>query len=705
MGIKRDIYWRIAFSFIVMVVFALAILWKIFQIQNVEGNYWRAMADSLTTRFVAIPADRGNIYSSDNRLLATSLPRFEIRFDAIAEGLENDYFNSQIVKLSDSLAWLFQDKNSIDYRFELTNARKNNERYHLLKREISYTQLQKIKNFPIFRDGQYKGGLIVTQKNKRAYPFRVLANRTIGYVRDNGTKPVGLEAKFNKDLNGTQGKRLMQKISGGVWMPVNDDNELAPKNGKDIITTLDVSIQDVAENALLKTLLKHNAHHGCVVVMEVKTGAIKAIANLGIDKYDSTYKELFNYAIGEAHEPGSTFKLASMLALLEDGYIKLSDTVDTEHGHKIYGKQNMKDAEDHGESRVTIKKCFAISSNVGVSKLVYQNYVKNPDKYLTHLRNLQLDQLVGIEIPGEQKPYLKNINDKYWNKTVSLPWMAVGYELNITPLRLLTLYNAVANNGVMMKPFIVQSIQEYGEPTKEFSPIIINQKICSDATLASLQELLKDVVIEGTAHNLMNPYYSIAGKTGTAQITNIGGGYVNHIYQSSFYGYFPAVNPIYSIAVVINNPSNGIYYGSAVAGPVFKEIADNIFSTNLEMHPTMEKDTTTYKATLPIVKNGYSSDLKYLFSNLGIPFINDEEGTWLQQIANEKLVELTSSNKTVIAGVVPDVKGMGLRDAIYLLESSGLQVKVEGIGMVKNQSLPAGTKILKGQFITLMLNT
>ncbi len=704
MGIKRDIYWRIAIAFIAMVVFAVAILWKIFQIQNVEGNYWRAMADSLTTRYVAIDADRGNIYSSDNRLLATSLPRFEIRFDAKAEGLENSYFNSTIGKLADSLAWLFNDKSSNDYRFELTNARKNNERYHLLKREISYTQLQAIKNFPIFRDGQYKGGLIVTQKNKRSYPFRVLANRTIGYVRDNGTKPVGLEAKFNNDLIGTQGKRLMQKISGGIWMPVNDDNELAPKNGKDIITTIDVSIQDIAENALLKTLLKNNADHGCVIVMDVKTGAIKAIANLGRDK-DSVYKELYNYAIGEAHEPGSTFKLASMLSLLEDGYIKLTDTIDTEHGHKIYGKQNMKDAEDHGESRVTIKKCFAISSNVGVSKLVNQNYYKNPDKFLKHLRDLKLDQPVGIEIPGERKPYIKNDSDKLWSASVSLPWMSVGYELNITPLRLLTLYNAVANNGVMMKPYIVQAIQEYGQTSQEFAPVISIPKICSDATLISLKELLNEVVISGTAHNLFNPYYSVAGKTGTAQITNIGGGYVKHIYQSSFYGYFPADVPQYSIAVVINAPSNGVYYGSAVAGPVFKEIADNIFSTNLNIHPSIENDTVTYKATMPIVKTGSSSDLKYLFNNLKIPFINNEEGTWLQQVSSEKVVELISSNKSVVAGVVPDVKGMGLRDAIYLLESSGLQVRVDGIGVVKNQSLPAGTKILKGQLITITLNT
>lgn len=704
MGIKRDIYWRIAIAFIAMVIFAIIILWKIFQIQYVEGDRWRAMADSLTTRYIAIDADRGNIYSSDNRLLATSLPTFEIRFDSKTKGLEEEYFNVTVGKLADSLAWLFRDRTSENYRSELIDARKNSEGYHLLKREISYTQLQRLKNFPIFRDGQYKGGLIVKQKNKRTYPFKVLANRTIGYVRDNGTKPVGLEAQFNDYLNGTKGKRLMQKVSGGNWMPVNDDEGLAPKNGKDIITTIDVAIQDVAEHALLKTLLKNKANHGCVIVMDVKTGAIKAIANLGIDKKDSTYKELYNYAIGEAHEPGSTFKLASMLALFEDGYKKLTDTINTEHGHKLYGKQVMKDAEEHGESRVTVKKCFAISSNVGISSMIYQSYVNNPDKFLKHLRDLQLDQVVGIEIPGEQRPYIKNVKDKFWSG-VSLPWMSVGYELNITPLRLLTLYNAVANNGVMMKPYIVHLIQEYGQPTKEFIPIVLNPKICSDATLLSLKEILNEVVISGTAHNLFNPYYSVAGKTGTAQITNVGGGYKDKVYQSSFYGYFPADAPQYSIAIVINAPSTGVYYGSAVAGPVFKEIADNIFSTNLDMHPSIEKDTTSYNVTLPIVKTGFSSDLKYLVNNLRIPFANVEEGTWLQQVVNKKKVELISSNKIVIAGVVPDVKGMGLRDAIYLLESSGLQVKVDGKGVVKNQSLPAGTKILKGAFITITLNT
>ena len=703
MGIKKDIYSRITIAFAAMVIFSFAILWKIFSIQHMEGAYWRGLADSLTTRYSSIEADRGNIFSSDGHLLATSLPRFEIRFDSYAEGLSSEFFNQNVGSLSQSLANLFGDKTASDYRYELTNARNNRERYHLLKKDISYTQLIKLKEFSIFKEGQYKGGLIVKQMNTRYYPYKELANRTIGYVRKNGAKPVGLEARFDSVLSGIPGQKLEQKISGGNWMPVNDENEIDPQNGKDIITTIDVGIQDVAENALLKTLLKNNADHGCVIVMEVKTGAIKAIANLGRSR-DSSYWEKYNYALGEAHEPGSTFKLASMMALLEDGYVKLSDTIDTEHGRKMYFNQTMKDAEDHGESRVTVKKCFAISSNVGVSKLVYNNYFKQPEKYLQHLRSWELDQPVGVDIPGERVPYIKNTNDKLWSR-VSLPWMSVGYELNITPIRLLTFYNAVANNGVMVKPYIIQSVKEFGNTVKEYEPLVINPKICSDATLASVKQLLEDVVLEGTAHNLLNPYYSCAGKTGTAQITNDGGGYANKVYQSSFYGYFPAENPIYSVCVIVNAPSNGVYYGSAVAGPVFKEIADNIFSTNLNIHPSVEHDTTQYNPTLPIVKSGFSSDLQYLFHSLNIPFTGDDNGTWWQQTGIQQGVQLASMNETIQQGTVPDVIGMGLRDAIYLLESSGLKVVVQGTGVVKTQSLTAGTKFLKGQIISITLGS
>ncbi len=701
MGIKHDIFWRIGIAFLFMVVLSIAIVWRIFQLQSVQGAYWRSQADSLTTKYMSISADRGNIYSADNRILATSLPSFEIRFDTRAEALTDKVFYKEVGPLAEALSNLFKDKSSIDYKNELINARKARERYHLIKRSVSYTELLQLKTFPLFKEGQYKGGFIALQQNKRTYPYRELANRTIGYLRDVTVKPVGLEAMFNDYLTGVVGKRLMQKVSGGEWMPINSENEIEPKNGKDVITTLDVFIQDITENALLKTLIKNNADHGCVIVMDVKTGMIKAIANLGKNE-SGNYIEKYNYAVGEAHEPGSTFKLASMLALLQDDYIKLSDTVDTEYGRKVFFNQLMQDAEQHPQSRVTVKTCFAISSNVGVSKLVYQNYNKQPEKYLQHLRQLQLDQPVGIEIPGEVTPYIRNTQDKHWSK-VSLPWMSVGYELKISPLRLLTLYNAVANNGVMMKPYLVSSIQEYGKPVKEFHPEVLIPKICNDTTLQDLRVLLEGVVVEGTARNIRSKYYTIAGKTGTAQIADNNRGFNKTSYQSSFYGYFPADKPLYSICVVVNNPSNGSYYGSTVAAPVFKEIADNIFATDLDIHPT--EDTVVTPLSLPVVKTGFRSDLYTLFRSLQIPFIPSDDGTWLTSVSNNKVIQLADNKIIQREGLVPNVTGMGLRDALFLLESSGLNVTVNGVGTVKSQSLPAGTKFQKGQIITINLNS
>jgi len=435
--------------------------------------------------------------------------------------------------------------------------------------------------------------------------------------------------------------------------------------------------------------------------MEVKTGAIKAIANLGKNEAGN-YIEKFNYAVGEVREPGSTFKTASMLALLQDGYVKLSDTIDTEHGRKSYFGQIMQDAEQHPESRVTVKTCFAISSNVGVSKLIYQNYNKQPEKYLQHLRDLQLDKPIGLEIPGEAIPYIKNTKDKHWSK-VSLPWMSVGYELNISPLRLITLYNAIANNGVMMKPYLVSSIQEFGKPVKEFHPQVLIPKICSDTALEGLREILKDVVDEGTAKNIRSKYYSIAGKTGTAQIADDNRGFAKKVYQASFYGYFPADEPLYTICVVINNPTNGAYYGSQVAAPVFKEIADNIFSTNLDIHPA--EDTTVTPPSLPVVKTGFRPDLLLLLKSFQVPYLPSEDGTWLTSAPDDNLIRLTDKKVTQRDGMVPNVVGMGLRDALFLLENSGLSVTVNGIGTVKSQSLPAGAKFQKGQNIIINLNS
>lgn len=699
MSIKKDIFWRIGLAYLFMMVLGIAIAWKVFYIQTVEGQRYRSMADSISTRYLPVAAERGNIYAEDGRMLATSLPNFEIRMDMKADGLTNEIFYKNVDSLALSMSRLFNDKSYSDYKKLFSAARKRGDRYCLVKKNATYPQLLQMKTFPIFRLGQYKGGLIVVQSNKRAYPYKELANRTIGYMRDATVQPVGLEGSFNSQLTGIPGKRLMQRVSGGEFIPINDKNELEPQNGKDVITTIDINLQDVAEHALMKTLVTNEADHGCVVVMDVKTGAVKAIANLGRTP-QGTYWEDYNYAVGESHEPGSTFKLASVLALLDDGYVDIDDTVDVEKGIHQFWSQTMRDAERHNLNRITVRSAFAHSSNVGISKLVEQHYNKDPEKYLQHLRSLGLDKKLNIEIPGEQQPYIKNTGDKRFTR-YSLPWMSVGYEIQISPLQMLTLYNAVANNGVMMKPYLVKQIQEYGLPVKEFEPVVLNKKICKDKTLQSLQVILKEVVDSGTARNLRNANYTVAGKTGTAQIADEKHGYGTRVYQSSFVGYFPAENPLYSCIVVVNAPSKGVYYGAAVAAPVFKEIADKVYATDLDVHPAVAL-LANNSLPKPLAKAGSKSDLLYVCKALGIPNQSHGDHPWVsvESGTDIKLTDLNISEKT---GVVPDVKGMGLRDALYLLEGCGLEVNVSGAGAVYTQSIPPGSNIQKGQSISIAL--
>ena len=575
MNIKKDILWRIYLSFFMITLVAVAIIVQSFRIQVVEGEHWKSLADSLTTIFKTIPAERGNIFSEDGSLLATSLAYFEVRMDANAEALSDDVFYKDVDSLALCMANFLKDKTAREYKTKLINARKDGNRYMLIKRNVTFPELQVIESWPIFRLGRYKGGLISIQTNKRKMPFGMLAHRTIGYVRTGpGAQSVGLEAEYDQALAGVNGKRLMQKIAGNTWMPINDRNEIDPRNGRDLITTLDVNIQDVAEYALLKALQKHNADHGSVIVMEVKTGKIKAIANLG-KMGEGEYWEKYNYAIGEATEPGSTFKLATMMALLEDGLVDLEDSVDIGYGEVYYSGQILRDAESHSKGKVSVGHSFEISSNVGISKLAHKHYAKNPKALIDHFRNFHLDKKVDIELRGEPSPHIKSPGDKGWS-ALSVPWMSVGYEVLITPLQMLTFYNAVANGGVMVRPYLVSEVREYGHTIEQFHPEIIDGGICSKETIKKLQTILEGVVQNGTAKNLRDPNYEIAGKTGTAQIADKKHGY-QKVYQSSFAGYFPADDPQYSCIVVINAPSNGVYYGSTVAGPVFKEISDKIF--------------------------------------------------------------------------------------------------------------------------------
>ena len=694
--IKNDILWRVYLVYMIILICGLLIIGRVVFIQFIEGEKWISKSKELRIRYDNIEASRGNIYACDGSLLATSIPIFEIRMDAVTGAISGEYFYKKVDSLALCLSRLFLNKTEHDYRQELINARRNNNRYLLIKHNVTYNQLRKLRKFPIFRLGTNMGGLIIIRKHRREMPFRVLASRTIGYAINNYN--VGLEGTYNTTLEGISGKRLMQKMANNLWVPVNNANEIEPKDGNDIITTIDINIQDVAENALLKQLLKHGADHGCAILMEVETGAIKAIANLGLDK-EGNYVERYNFAIGESSEPGSTFKLPAIIVALEDNKFDLDDKVNTGNGTVKYYNVTMRDNKPGGYGIITVKKAFEYSSIVGISKLINNAYAKEPQKFIDGLRKMGLDKITGIEIEGEGKPYIKDPSDPSWSG-ITIPYMANGYELSLTPLQILTFYNAVANNGCMVKPMLVQAIMQNGITVKTFKPEILNPSICSESTIKKAHALLEGVVENGTAKNLNNTVYKIAGKTGTAQIAEGNEGYNKQDYKASFVGYFPADNPKYSCIVVITHPSNGVYYGSLVAGPVFREIADKVYATRLNLHN--QETIVTETSKIPSVRNANQNDLQNIFTEFKIPYRSDDENAdWVRASEVNDTIDMLS--KTFIPGLMPDLKGMSAMDALYILEEMGLKVKFTGKGLVESQSITAGSRISKGDNVFLEL--
>lgn len=699
MEMKKDILWRIYLIYFLITVLGIAIIVKVATIQFVEGEQWRQKAEQLTTAYINIEAARGNIYASDESMLATSIPIYEVRMDMVADALTDEIFRKNVGPLAAALSGLFGDKTALQYKKELVGARHRGERYHLIARRVSYSELKQLRSFPLFALGRYKGGFIYVQQNKRERPFRLLASRTIGYDRE-GTRPIGLEGAYNKYLKGVSGKRLMQKIAGGVWMPMNDENELEPEDGSDLYSTLDINIQDVAENALLKQLSAHDARHGCVILMEVETGEIKAIANLAKGE-SGDYYEYYNHAIGESTEPGSTFKLASLMAALEDGLVNLRDSVDTEKGEVKFFDKVMKDSHTGGYGKITVKNAFEVSSNVGISKIIYASYAKNPQAFVNRIRKMGLGQPLGLEILGEPKPAIKNTDDKTWSGT-TLPWMSIGYEVSMTPLQILAFYNAVANNGKMVKPLFVKEIRDKRNVVKKFKTEVVNEMICSKSTLEKAKKMLEGVVENGTAKNLKNTTYRIAGKTGTAQI-----GYGDKSkkigYQASFVGYFPADNPKYSCIVVVNAPSRDVYYGNLVAGPIFKEVADKVYATCIGIHKAInEKNTGGNLTSVPFSMSGNQKDIHRVLKALDIPVGGNSKSDWVMTVAQKNSVDFRSRNFR--SDIVPNVIGMAAGDAIFILENMGMEVLVNGKGMVKTQSISEGEKVIQGDKIILELS-
>lgn len=663
--IEKNILNRLYFIAGCMFVFSMAIVFKLFTIQFVQGDEYRDLAEKRTIKNVVIPANRGNVYSSDGSLLATSIPKYDLRFDAITPS--NKTFEKYLKPLSDSLS-VYSGKPSAYYQKEIRKARVNKNRYYLIARNINYTNYIRLRSFPMLNLGAFKGGLIVEQTTKREHPMGGIAERSIGYERfdeEGNVTRAGIDGAFGvKYLRGVDGHRWKQKIGQGQWKPIADYNEVEPKDGYDIYTTIDVNIQDIAHHALLEQLEKYKADHGCVVVMETKTGEIKAISNLGRNNQGYYYERL-NYAVGESHEPGSTFKLMAVTAALEDKVIDTSDIVDTKKGVlSFYGKK-VRDSHRGGYGKISISEAFEVSSNTGIVAAIDKAYNNNPEKFVDRLYKMNLNNNLDLPIIGEPNPIIPDprIKNKRWSG-IALQWMAYGYGVSFTPLQTLTFYNAIANDGEMVKPQFLKEVRAFDKTIVPFKKEVLNKQICSKETVAKVKKMLKNVVEKdhGTGHKLYSPNFSMAGKTGTCQKDYSQKDKLSYI--SSFAGFFPADNPKYSCVVVIHEPDKSVgYYGADVSGPVFKKIAQKIFT-----------DT---------------------------PLVDELES--LEFVSAETESQYKSYYKTAenYLTIMPNVIGLPTMDALALLENMGIVVKLDGVGVIKKQSIEKGTKVKRNQTVVL----
>ena len=696
----------------------LSIVGKIVQIQHFEREQWREVDRQNKRDSIVVPASRGNIYSSEGKLMAGSIPYYKLYIDfnippyTVHRKDENgkfvlndkgkrvtdtiwykDELNKHIDSLSICLSEKFRDRSAAQYKQDIlaaynkkTPRGNRNGRYLLYPKEVSYVDLQEIKQFPFFRKGQYKSGFYTEDRMVRIRPFGSLASRTIGDIYgSNGKGRSGLEMTYNDILTGTNGIATRQKI-GGERISIN---QVDPIDGIDIVTTINVDMQDIAEQALREKLESISAAEGCVVLMEVKTGEIKAIVNL-VRRSDGSYYEDKNVAFGSTTEPGSTFKVASMIVALENNVIQPSDTIDTKKGIHYFGKTPMKDHnwQKGGYGRISAADAVKYSSNIGIARIIDEKFNDKPEKFVDGLYNMKLNEKLNFEIPGAGAPDIPHPNDKTtWQKgdKTKLPWMSIGYNITMPPVYTLMFYNAIANDGKMIKPFLVKNFKKDGDIIKTFKTEVVKQSICSEHTLKQIKPMLEAVVESGTAVDAKSSAFKIAGKTGTARIV-ANGQYQQNKHQVSFCGYFPADNPMYTCIVVIREPQ-GIPSGGKMAGTVFKEIAEKVYARNAIL--PIDSDETIKN---PISKNGSYTALINVLSELKIEkderFSGKQE--WVKTTATEENVKI---NPLAINQATPDVTEMGLKDAVYLIEKSGKKVsKIIGSGTVKSQ-IPDGNNV------------
>lgn len=699
---KRELLWR---AYIVMFCFAIAsvvILFKVFKVGIIERDKWRQKGE-VNVKWKTVDADRGNIYAEEGNLLATSLQFFEVRMDMSV--IKEDDFSKGV----DSLAYVLstfdpmyiKPKSKDQWLKDLKAARKKGNRYFFIAKGLDIDAFTKLKQAPILRLGPYRGGLVKSRYGKRVKPYGELASRTIGVDRENADK-VGLEGYFDKLLKGPSDQRLMKRLPNNfgekdVWVPVYDPSENEIKTGEDIYTTLNIDMQDILHHELLKAVKKNSAEGGVAILMEVGTGAIKAISNL-TRAADSSYYEMYNLGVTRLSEPGSTMKLATIIAAMEDGVTNLDTLIDLNYGAKRFADHVMYDSEKHGKRLTPLSEAFEISSNVGIATVANDLYNSRDGRlqWVKRLKQFGINQATGIDILGEPLPIVKDPvkdKDKWYSTTV--PWMAHGYELMMTPLQMLNFYNGVANGGKLMKPYLVEEIKKGNEIVKKFEPVVLRAQIAKPDNIKKAKQLLENVVLKGTGKGLFSEYVSIAGKTGTSRVN-----YADKTdyarYNASFCGYFPTENPMYSMIVVVYDPRGGAYYGSYVAGPVFKNIAERVYTMKTQQVRSLNE--SVYAAIgVPGKAIGFHSDFNTVLDYLNIKYKDESNAPFsvLDPSANAMILE----DKKIKRSLVPDVRGMGIRDAVYLMEYAGLSVKVNGVGKVRQQSVPPGTAARGNQVI------
>lgn len=711
MNVKRDIRFRVYIAFTAICLLGVAIVVKAALIQFKEGPRLRAEARQMHTRTDTLRADRGNIYSEDGTLLSSTIPQFDVHWDFSV--VKPDTFVRYRDTLGRLLSGLLGKGTPAVWTAKLNKAFNDSARYFELGKNLHYGQYQTVRTFPILNKGQRRGGLIVDTRNKRVNPYGILASRTLGksnfvWKGEGATarqvkSVAGLEATCDSILSGFDGSCVKQRVVGGRWTTV-DGSVVEPQHGKDIVTTIDLGVQTIAENALQNVIEKYNCERGTCVVMEVQTGKIKALANIGYDPKSGTYGEYENYALVQA-EPGSVFKMATLLSLLRDGLINVEDLVNCEGGSKDFGTRTMHDSH-HGAGTMSIKKAFAQSSNVGMAKLAVEHYYKEPEKFVKHLRDMHLLDKTGIELAGEYKPSIISPDRKIWQPII-LPWLATGYHVTITPLHTAMLYNAIANNGKMMKPYLIHSVREYGKDVKVTEPVVLEEALADTSAIRQLRQCAEEVVLSGTGHHIESPFYKIAGKTGTAQVFDPAKGisYKMGVYQGTFVGYFPADKPRYTICVVIRTkPRAGTYYGGTLSAPVFRMVADKIFASGLgAWGGPLDSLSRISKGQMP-AKATTAARFSALLASLGKKADASVKGAALAQLqVDTSGKQVSVAPRYAAKGVVPDVTGLGLRDALFLLEKQGLHVRVQGSGAVQVQSIAPGSASRKGETIILQL--